>query len=310
MGRHYRNSDTSDLPFSYLIEHEDESILAPGVNLRSVGTVRDARKWPKRDRRKDPRKLDRINFKLLSPYTVGKMLNGSRLLAELKGTSGKDTEYFTYHNVRITRSSLERGIKLYEIGINKFLGNCLIKRLEGKRLSGVEQLRAELLPETSIGVGKWVDLAGMLAPEDAVEKMLSDIEDGAINTLQEVTEAFDSMQKSYEDYEWAWAADVLVRRLGRTIEQVSAADIIELTSTWKEVVVELDNTLYTDARKEFDDTVQIGYGPDGDEETRRRDFAAVRGTFEKDGFVLEIKKHIAAKTALGDELIERIKQVR
>jgi len=25
MGRHYRNSDTSDLPFSYLIEHEDES---------------------------------------------------------------------------------------------------------------------------------------------------------------------------------------------------------------------------------------------------------------------------------------------
>jgi len=77
MGRHYRNSDTSDLPFSYLIEHEDESILAPGVNLRSVGTVRDARKWPKRDRRKDPRKLDRINFKLLSPYTVGKMVNGS-----------------------------------------------------------------------------------------------------------------------------------------------------------------------------------------------------------------------------------------
>ncbi|GAH75927.1 unnamed protein product, partial [marine sediment metagenome] len=37
MGRHYRNSDTSDLPFSYLIEHEDESVLVPGVNLRSVG---------------------------------------------------------------------------------------------------------------------------------------------------------------------------------------------------------------------------------------------------------------------------------
>ena len=58
MGRHYRNSDTSDLPFSYLIEHADESILVPGVNLRSVGTVRDARKWPKRDKRKSPKKLD------------------------------------------------------------------------------------------------------------------------------------------------------------------------------------------------------------------------------------------------------------
>ena len=70
MGRHYRNSDTSDLPFSYLIEHEDESILVPGVNLRSVGTVRDARKWPRRDRRKNPNKLDYLNFKLLSPYTI------------------------------------------------------------------------------------------------------------------------------------------------------------------------------------------------------------------------------------------------
>ena len=96
MGRHYKNSDTSDLPFSYLIEHEDESVLVPGVNLRNVGTVRDARKWPRRDRRKDKRKLDYINFKLLSPYTIQKMLNGCRLLANLKATSGQNTDYFTF----------------------------------------------------------------------------------------------------------------------------------------------------------------------------------------------------------------------
>ncbi|MHC4147189.1 MAG: DUF4954 family protein, partial [Planctomycetota bacterium] len=95
MGRHYRNSDTSDLPFSYLIEHEDESILVPGVNLRSVGTVRDARKWPNRDKRKDPRKLDLINFKLLSPYTIQKMLNGSRLLAELRAPRWTGASDFT-----------------------------------------------------------------------------------------------------------------------------------------------------------------------------------------------------------------------
>ncbi|MHC4105707.1 MAG: DUF4954 family protein, partial [Planctomycetota bacterium] len=91
MGRHYRNSDTSDLPFSYLIEHEDESNLIPGVNLRSVGTVRDARKWPRRDRRKSSQKLDNINFRLLSPYTIQKMLNGCQLLEKLKTTSGKNT---------------------------------------------------------------------------------------------------------------------------------------------------------------------------------------------------------------------------
>jgi len=72
MGRHYKNIDTSSLPFSYLIESNDESILVPGINLRSVGTIRDAQKWPLRDVRKDPLKIDQINFNLLSPFTSGK----------------------------------------------------------------------------------------------------------------------------------------------------------------------------------------------------------------------------------------------
>ena len=110
----YRNSDTSDMPFSYLIEHEDASILVPGVNLRSVGTVRDARKWPRRDRRKAPGLLDRINFKLLSPYTVQRMIRGRQILANLRTVSGEDTEFYTYNNVRISRSSLQRGIELYD----------------------------------------------------------------------------------------------------------------------------------------------------------------------------------------------------
>jgi len=197
MGRHYKNSDISDLPFSYLIEHEDESILVPGVNLRSVGTVRDARKWPKRDRRKAPRKLDYINFKLLSPYTIGKMLNGRRLLENLKAATGETSEYFTYHSVKIKNSSLDNGIKFYQMGIDKFLGNCLVKRLEGKGLKNVGELRAALSPETTIGHGRWVDLAGLFAPEQIVQKMLDDIEGGAISTLEQATETFRSMHENY-----------------------------------------------------------------------------------------------------------------
>ena len=140
MGRHYRNSDTSDLPFSYLIEHEDESVLVPGVNLRSVGTVRDAKKWPKRDKRKDPKKLDLINFKLLSPYTIQKMLNGCEHPAKLKTTGGEASGYFTYHSVKIKSDSLDKGIRFYQIGIDKFFGNCLIHRLDGKQFTNVQQL--------------------------------------------------------------------------------------------------------------------------------------------------------------------------
>jgi hypothetical protein len=310
MGRHYRNSDTSDLPFSYLIEHEDESILVPGVNLRSVGTVRDARKWPKRDKRKDPKKLDYINFKLLSPYTIQKMLNGCKLLTNLKSTSGETSDYFTYHSCKIKSSSLDQGIRLYQIGIDKFLGNCLIKRLEDKQFKNINGLRAALSPQTTTGTGKWVDLAGLFAPEESIQKMLSSIENGSISTLEQVAEAFQSMHDNYPAYEWAWAAGVLQQRLGKTIDKIAPDDIIELTTKWKEAVVELDHRLYADAKKEFADIAQIGYGVDGDEQTKHGDFAQVRGIFEKDSFVSEIEKHIAKKIKLGDELISRMEKLR
>jgi len=310
MGRHYKNSDISDLPFSYLIEHEDESILVPGVNLRSVGTVRDARKWPKRDRRKDPRKLDYINFKLLSPYTIGKMLNGRKLLENLKAATGETSEYFTYHSVKIKNSSLDNGIKFYQMGIDKFLGNCLVKRLEGKGLKNVGELRAALSPETTIGHGRWVDLAGLFAPEQIVQKMLDDIEGGAISTLEQATETFRSMHENYPAYEWAWAVNVLEQMLGKTVGQVTAGDIIELATRWKTAVVSLDHTLSADAKKEFAATAQTGYGVDGDEKVKRGDFEQVRGTFEGNSFVTEIEKHIATKSQLADELIKRMEKLQ
>jgi len=310
MGRHYRNSDTSDLPFSYLIEHEDESILVPGVNLRSVGTVRDARKWPSRDRRKSPKKLDFINFKLLSPYTIQKMLNGRGLLKNLKVTSGETSEYFTYHSVKIKNESLDRGIQFYQMGIDKFLGNCLIHRLENRIFESVDELRETLKPETDLGPGRWVDLAGLFAPEQAVERILCDIENGTINTLEQLSEAFASMHDNYPAYEWAWAADVIQQILGKKIAEITADDVIELTTKWKTAVVDLDHRLYADARKEFAATAQIGFGLDGEEEIKHLDFAAVRGTFQGNRFVSEIQEHITSKTTLGDELISRMEKLR
>jgi hypothetical protein len=306
MGRHYRNSDTSDLPFSYLIEHEDESVLAPGVNLRSVGTVRDARKWPQRDRRKDPHKLDHINFKLLSPYTIQKMINGRGLLIKLKGTAGPTSDYFVYSSVKIPNASLERGIALYQLGIDKFIGNCLIKRLEDKRFHNVQELRDALRSDTRIGLGKWIDLAGMLAPEEVVQQLLADIESGAVGTLEELDARFAAMHESYPAYEWTWAMDVVQKQLNKTLDEITFEDIAHLVKRWKEAVLELDHRLYDDTKKEFAATAQIGFGLDGDDETKQSDFAAVRGTFEGDGFVTQIEKHIAAKSKLANELLSRI----
>jgi hypothetical protein len=67
--------------------------------------------------------------------------------------------------------------------------------------------------------------------------------------------------------------------------------------------------LYKDAEKEFTLVAQTGFGIDGDKQTQLLDFGQVRGDFEKNPQVSAIKDHIVQKSALGDELIRRMKKI-
>lgn len=308
MGRHYKHSDTSDLPFSYLIESATESILVPGANLRSVGTVRDAQKWPKRDNRKDSQKIDPINFNLLSPYTVQKMMKGVELLNSLQQTSGSATEMYVYQNCSIKNTSLIKGIELYTIAIQKFLGNSLISRLKDLKPTSVEELVARLKPDSENGLGEWVDLSGLIAPKRVVDGLLTSIEKKKIN-LVEIQNEFEKMHQQYYDYEWTWVSKKLEKHWGKSIEAVNAVDIIDMVNVWKESVVKLDQLIFNDAKKEFDLNTKTGFGVDGNEEPKHKDFESVRGRFESNTFVLEVLNHIKIKTALGNELIERLKNL-
>ncbi len=155
MGRHVNHSDTSNLPFSYLIEQQNTTYLVPGANLRSVGTIRDAQKWPKRDGRTDPNRLDQINYNLLSPYTIQKMINGMSILKDLRKVSGETSDIYAYQSAKIKNSSLNNGIHFYEMAVNKFLGNSVIKRLEGLIPEDDSSIRERLQPDTEIGKGEW-----------------------------------------------------------------------------------------------------------------------------------------------------------
>jgi carbonic anhydrase/acetyltransferase-like protein (isoleucine patch superfamily) len=310
MGRHYKNMDTSSLPFSYLIESNDESILVPGVNLRSVGTIRDAQKWPVRDRRKDPVKHDQVNFNLLSPYTIRKMFEGRNLLRRLKSVSGSVSGSYSYNNMMIKGSSLERGIELYQTGINKFLGNSLIKRLENAKFKSNNELQKRLTPDQSMGKGEWVDLAGLIAPKQAVSKLLDDIESEKINTIEGVADAFRKMHKSYYVGEWTWAWERIEEETGKPVKDFKATDVINMVEKWKKSVTDLDKMLYEDARKEFNLSSMTGFGIDGGEEIKKLDFEQVRGDFNSNSVVAAIQEHIKQKSALGDELIERMGKIK
>lgn len=310
MGRHYKNVDTSSLPFSYLIESNDESILVPGINLRSVGTIRDAQKWPQRDIRKDPARIDQINFNLLSPYTIKKMVDGRNLLKTIQKGSGRESDNYYYNNMKITRPSLERGLDLYQMGIDKFLGNSLIKRLELTEFRNDLELREKLVPGSLRMDGEWIDLAGLIAPKIEVDNLLSGIEGGRIQSLDAISKAFESMHKSYYDWEWSWVAARLEEETGKPLNTFSAADVIKIVEKWKKSVMDLDALLYEDARKEFTLSSMTGFGIDGGEVEKQLDFEQVRGAFESNTVVRAIQDHIKQKSALGDELIERIRRIK
>ncbi len=309
MGRHYKNPDTSSFPFSYLIESNDESILVPGINLRSVGTIRDAQKWPQRDRRKDPSKIDQINFNLLSPYTIAKMFAGREILKQLRSEYPPDTATFSYNGMLISRSSLERGIELYQTGINKFLGNSLIKRTEKTEFRTERELRNRLAPDHSQGNGEWVDLAGLIAPKSEVDMLLDNIESGKIRSVDGLSESFNEIHSHYYDWEWTWSCKMIEEEAGISLNELTANDIIVIVERWKKSVIDLDNQLYEDARKEFTLSSMTGFGIDGGDEVKKLDFEKVRGEFESNSVVSAIQDHIKHKTALGDEVIQRMRRI-
>lgn len=306
LGRHSQHADTSNLPFSYLIEKDNGTYIAPGVNLRSVGTIRDAKKWPERDRRKDPNRLDCINFNLLSPYTIQKVFAGMEILKNLQATAGETSELYTYQSCIITNSALRKGLHLYEIIIHKFLGNSIIKRLEGIRFGNNEEIRKQLEPGDRPGLGEWVDISGLIAPKTEIDDLLNKIESGELTKLKEINHIFQRLHQDYYENEWTWAWDKIQSFYQLEADEITAADVIGIVEKWKESVVSLDEMIYCDAKKEFSLSFKTGFGADGNIQDRAMDFEYVRGAFEKNPFVIATLKHIEVKKVLGDELISRL----
>ena len=309
MGRHYKNSDTSNMPFSYLVENKDESWLAPGVNLKSVGTIRDVLKWPRRDKRTDPEKLDCVNFNLLSPFTIQKMANGIELLQKISEISGETTEVFSYNNTKIRRDALNRGQKLYHMAIMKFIGNSIITRLNICELDNIDQVQACLSSDSEIGKGNWIDLSGLISPKQQIIDLLNDIESGEHKKLEDIENVFRSLHDNYYDYEWNWTFDFILEYLKKPVNEMSREELISIIEQWKESVVGIDQMLYQDAKKEFRLETMTGFGIDGDQAVKQKDFENVRGKFEENTFVTEILDHIKRKTALGDRVIAQLNKV-
>ncbi len=293
IGKNLASFDTSDFPFSYINVDHDRSILTPGMNLFTVGTRRDSQKWPQRDKRKDPEKYDLINFDFLSPYIMQRVIRSLDILQELYENASKKQETVFYKGIRIKRLMLKSTRKFYEMAMSIFIGGQIIKKLETiKEPKSIESIREGLSASDHKVPDKWIDLAGMIAPDHVMQDFSKDIKSGSIKSLDEISDRLKRIHDSYDSYVWDWTTRILSERFDMDVRNIEASQLLELISKWETESIKLDKMILNDATKEYDDSSKIGFGVDGDQDVINQDFEAVRGTPDKNKFIAGINQEI------------------
>ncbi len=239
-GKLMHHPNTQALPFSYLIASGDTMFLVPGRNITTVGLYRDIRKWPKRDMRPQESQKSIVNFDWLSPFSVGEIIRGKKILENLLQASGENVSSYIYHEYVINASSLHKGIKFYDIALKIYMG-AVLKRAHKWGFFGK--------PETQVGLGKWNDLSGLLLPESEEQRLIEDIKNGEIETIQDVIDRFTVINDNYRKYQWAWTYRLILDYYG--IKEITEEDDARIKRDYIEARRAWIAEIRKDAEKEY-----------------------------------------------------------
>jgi hypothetical protein len=304
MGKHTGNFDTSDFPFSYLTEEKGKSELTPAMNIFTVGTCRDIQKWPQRDKRKDPEKLDLVHYGMFNPYIVGKMVKGVKILTELAEKTPPSQDFVNYKGVTIHRLLLKATRKYYEMGLKIYAGREIAARLQGiTKDTPFEEIRGKLCTGSHEGAGHWIDVGGMFAPANKIEELTNDVSSGDVSSIGDLHKRLRDIYDQYNRYAWEWCAGFIAKQTGTETANLTTENLVKILSDWKSNAVKFNHMILRDAEKEFDLGSRLGYGIDGEGLTRDADFTAVRGHYEVNSFVTALRKETEEIEKNADHLI-------
>jgi hypothetical protein len=163
-------------------------------------------------------------------------VRGKAILEGLRKDQGQNIEKYNYGGCYIRNSSMDKGIRSYDMIIRLFLESELKKHpLE--------------VPESNTGTGKWCDLCGLLAPEEEVQRLLSDIKTKEIDDLGTIHDRFMAMHLNYENYKWAWTYQFILNR--EHLDTLTEDDVQRLIRECEPTHAEWLSTIKNDAKKEF-----------------------------------------------------------
>lgn len=309
IGKHYANLNVPNFPFSYINEEDGASKIIPGLNLTSVGTVRDAEKWPKRDNRKAPIKRDLIVFEVFSPYTVEKMRRGRDELLSLSEKVPKEKSFVVVGGAQLSRLLLKKGAKYYSLAIARYLNEKLIDRLREavSRTRDWKAATGSLVPTTVLkNSTEWMDVSGLLTPRERLVQLEAAVAGGGITTYDLLLAEFRKMYDSYWADEWRYVYDVYAKEYNVQPDTLTKEQALAAINEWESAATSLHGMILEDSKKEFGAFARIGYGVDQPEDLMQRDFEAVRGTIETNSVVQRLVNEGAAIQRRKQEFAELI----
>ena len=240
-GKLMHHPNTRNLPFAYLIADGDKMFLIPGRNITTVGLYRDIKKWPKRDLRAQENRKNIVNFDWLSPFSVGEILKGKKILESLREVTGDNVSQYLYHEYIIPASSLHKGIKYYDIALRIYMG-AVLKRV-------LKRDPAITPPATQVGTSDWDDLSGLLLPVSEEERIVNDLKEGNIESIQQLIERFKEIDTNYRQYQWAWTYKMICDYYG--IQEITLEDANRIHEDYIKARRSWIAEIKKDAEKEF-----------------------------------------------------------
>lgn len=189
MGKIATHPDTSALPFSYVIGDGTDTYIVPARNIATVGTYRDAAKWPRRDMRPQGSRRSMVDTEWLNPSTMTKVVEAKVTLEALCDQKGAREVYETADGSLIKRSALEKGISLYTLAIKLYLD----RHLQGADEEADYNTSFDDTPASqtfgrplSRGASLFADLSGMQISNASVMRIVDAITSGDIDTTEDL----------------------------------------------------------------------------------------------------------------------------
>ena len=123
-------------------------------------------------------------------------------------------------------------------------------------------------------------------------KLEDDVEEGTILTVEAFNERLQKINRAYHRDEWLWVKSMYKEVLGVDLENLTKEDIITAADELLRIKSKFLNLIIADAQKEFSELSRCGFGQDGNDTDIETDFYQIRGLYDKNKFVKEMKSSI------------------